>query len=205
MNTDMGNPIDTDEAFLDRIWDRDAYPVNPPSRFTGKQDQGPCEFVIMSKYHDRYTRPFKADLHLGKDMVIDFGNYEFRVLHAPGHTSGSICLYEPNCRFAFTGDTVLAGGALFGVHGSGNISDYLMSLEQLRWLKIDEIYPGHGRTSTSAKEDIEKALAAARRLLDDSRQFFETLDTTGTFRRIFPSPREFPLPEEEAKSSGIAL
>jgi hypothetical protein len=29
MKADRGNPIDTDETFLDRICDRDAYPVNP--------------------------------------------------------------------------------------------------------------------------------------------------------------------------------
>jgi hydroxyacylglutathione hydrolase len=173
-------------------------------RFTANKIKVHDEFVIMSKYHDRNTRPFKADLHLDKDMVIDLGNYQFRVLHTPGHTSGCICLYEPTERFAFTGDTVLAGGALSGIYGSGNISDYLMSLEQLQWLRIDEFYPGHGKASKSAKEDIEKALAGARRLLDDSRLFFETLDTTGTFRRIFLSLRGFPLPEEE-RTEGSAL
>jgi glyoxylase-like metal-dependent hydrolase (beta-lactamase superfamily II) len=155
------------------------------------------EFVIMSKYHDRHTRPFQADLSLERDMVIDLGNYEFRVVHTPGHTSGCICLYEPVQRFAFTGDTVLADGMLSGIYGSGNISDYLMSLEQLRWLRIDELYPGHGRASKSAKEDIERALDGARGLLDDSRTLFEALDTRGTFRRTFLSLRGFPLPEEQ--------
>ncbi len=164
-------------------------------RFTANKLKVHDDFVIMGKYHDPHARPFRADLHLDQGMVIDLGNYELHVLHTPGHTSGCICLYEPTCRFAFTGDTVLAGGTLSGISGSGNISDYLMSLGQLHRLRIDELYPGHGKASKSASEDIEKALTEARRLLDDSRLFFEALDTTGTFRRLFLSVRGFSRPE----------
>src|SRR5512137_2659165 len=82
------------------------------------------EFVMMSRYFDRQAKPFQAEICLEGETIIDLGNYRLRIIHTPGHTSGCICLYEPEHRLLFTGDTVLADGILSGVFASGNISDY---------------------------------------------------------------------------------
>jgi len=89
------------------------------------------EFVMMGKYLDGASKPFRADIWLQDSSVIDLGNYRITVIHTPGHCSGCICLYEPNMRVLFTGDTVLAGGVLSGILGSGNVSDYIVSLQRL--------------------------------------------------------------------------
>jgi glyoxylase-like metal-dependent hydrolase (beta-lactamase superfamily II) len=155
------------------------------------------EFVMMSKYFDRLAKPFHADIYLEGDTMIELGNYRLQIMHTPGHTSGCICLYEPNHKLLFTGDTVLADGVLSGVFASGSISDYHMSLQRLSGLRTEEIYPGHGRISTSPDQDIQKALEDTRSLLEDSKMLFEALDTKATFERLFFSWRKFPLPPEE--------
>jgi glyoxylase-like metal-dependent hydrolase (beta-lactamase superfamily II) len=36
---------------------------------------------------------------------VDLGDRSFEVLHVPGHTPGSIALWDPACGLLFTGDT----------------------------------------------------------------------------------------------------
>jgi hydroxyacylglutathione hydrolase len=155
------------------------------------------EFVMMSKYFDRLAKPFHADIYLEGDTLIELGNYRLQIIHTPGHTSGCICLYEPDHKLLFTGDTVLADGILSGVFASGSISDYHMSLQRLSGLQMEEFYPGHGRISKTPQEDILKALQDTRTLLEDSKMLFEALDTKATFERLFFSWRKFPLPPDD--------
>ncbi len=133
------------------------------------------EFVTMVKSLDATSVPFHADIWLEHDTTIDLGNYRLRTVHSPGHTSGCICLYEPNERLLFTGDTIFAGGTLSGIFTSGNISDYMNSLERLSALRVDQFYPGHGWLSSSPEEDIRLGLAHARALFGDTKTLFEAL------------------------------
>ncbi len=99
------------------------------------------EFVIMSQEFEEHIKAIHIDLHLGNDTLIDVGGMSFRILHTPGHFSGSICLYERSRQILFSGDTVFANGTLGGIFMSGNISDYIDSLENLRDLNIAHLYP----------------------------------------------------------------
>lgn len=173
-------------------------------RFAANKIHLQDQFVMMSDYFDRLTKPFFIDISLETDTMIELGNYRLRVMHTPGHTSGCICLYEPNHGLLFTGDTVLANGILSGVFGSGSISDYFISLDYLSQLRVSALYPGHGKISLSPHEDLEKALENARTLLEESKALFNALDTQSTFERLFFSWRNFPLPEENRAKSKSA-
>ena len=152
------------------------------------------EFVTMSRYLDQGARNFRADIWLEADTVMDLGNYRFHILHTPGHCSGCICIYEPDHELLFTGDTVLAGGTLSGILGSGSISDYIKSLQRLSKLKVEEMYPGHGRISTDAEGDLLKALENAICMMEECKILFETLDTKSTYDRYFSAIRKLPIP-----------
>ena len=147
------------------------------------------EFVTMGKYLDYKAKRFRADIWLHDNSVIDLGNYKLRVMHTPGHCSGCICLYEPNLRLLFTGDTVLAGGVLSGILGSGNISDYINSLQRLSALRVDEFYPGHGRISLTPEQDLAKALEDSHIHMEESKALFEVLDTKSTYEHYFAAIR----------------
>jgi len=133
------------------------------------------DFVTMIQSADASSVPFRADVWLESDTLIDLGNYRLRALHTPGHVSGCICLYEPNERLLFTGDTVLSGGTLSGIFASGSISDYMNSLERLSALKIDKLCPGHGRLSDDPEGDISRGMEYARDLFEDTKLLSETL------------------------------
>jgi glyoxylase-like metal-dependent hydrolase (beta-lactamase superfamily II) len=151
------------------------------------------EFVTMSKYGDEGARHFRVDIWLEADTVVDLGNYRLHILHTPGHCSGCICIYEPDQELLFSGDTVLAGGTLSGIMGSGNISDYIKSLQRLSDLKVEEMYPGHGRISTDAEGDLLKALENALGMMEECKILFATLNTKSTFDRYFSAIRKRPV------------
>jgi hydroxyacylglutathione hydrolase len=133
------------------------------------------EFVTLTKYHDAASKPFYAHIWLEDDVLIALGNYELRVIHTPGHTSGCICVYELNERLLFSGDTVFANGTLSEIATSGNISDYVNSLKRLSTLRIVEMCPGHGRISSTPEQDMKQAVVYARTLMEDSKVLFEAI------------------------------
>ena len=77
-----------------------------------------------------------------------------RVIETPGHTSGSICLYEPEEKLLFTGDTVFADG--FGRYDlpTGNREALRSSIKKLASLEVRIIYPGHGDTIGGEPENV---------------------------------------------------
>ncbi len=145
------------------------------------------EFVTMHRYLNIPAKPFYAHLWLEDDTIIDLGNYELRIIHTPGHTSGCTCIYETKEKLLFSGDTVFANGILSDIAASGNISDYVNSLKRLGSLRIVKLFPGHGRTSSTPEQDVKQAIAYARTLMEDSKILFEAL----TIKTGIPSRHRF--------------
>lgn len=84
--------------------------------------------------------------------VIALDELEFKVLHTPGHTSGSVC-YICN-DYIFTGDTLFRCSIGRTDLPDGDFGKMSLSLEKLKALKEDYIvYPGHEAESTL---DFEK-------------------------------------------------
>ena len=67
------------------------------------------------------------------------------VLHTPGHTPGSICLYLEDEQALISGDTVFAEGGFgrFDFPG-GDRASLVRSIGRLASLKVEGLYPGHG-------------------------------------------------------------
>lgn len=89
------------------------------------------------------TRPARVTRQLRHGDEIDLGDRVLTVLHMPGHTPGSICLYDRDSRILFTGD-VLYDGELLDTLFESDISDYRESLRTMKELDVDVVHPGHG-------------------------------------------------------------
>lgn len=77
---------------------------------------------------------------------IDLGDSTLRVIHTPGHTPGSICLYEAQSKSLFSGDTVFPYGSVGRTDLPGGSSrDLIRSISRLVKLDVSVLYPGHGR------------------------------------------------------------
>ena len=105
-------------------------------------------------------KPFKPDFELKGNEIIDLGNIVLKVIHTPGHSPGSICLYEEDKKWLFSGDTVFAYGAFGRVDlPGGNPRALIDSIEKLSKLDVENLYPGHEDVvEGNAKESILEAL-----------------------------------------------
>ena len=87
------------------------------------------------------------------DGTISAAGMVFSVLPTPGHSRGSVCLYEEDEAVLFSGDTRFEGG--FGridLHGRSGV-DMRASLRLLFSLPAQtRVYPGHGGATTIGAE-----------------------------------------------------
>jgi glyoxylase-like metal-dependent hydrolase (beta-lactamase superfamily II) len=76
------------------------------------------------------------------------------ILHTPGHTEGSVCLYLPNQTLLLAGDTLFAGSVGRTDLPGGNTNKLLNSIhERLLTLPDDvTVVPGHGPRTTIGSE-----------------------------------------------------
>ena len=79
--------------------------------------------------------------------------FGFRVLHTPGHTPGSVCLYHEEEKVLFSGDTLFRAGFGRTDLAGGSMHQLLSSLRTLLALPRDvRVYPGHGESTTIDEE-----------------------------------------------------
>jgi len=146
------------------------YALIAAHRFAATKITVEDRYVTMYKSGDLNAPSLKVHLWLESKSRFDLGNYSLNIIHTPGHTSGSICIYEPVRKILFAGDTVFAGGTLSYIGESGSVGDYIDSISHLATRKINELYPGHGKISKSPEEDMQKAILNARALLRDDEE-----------------------------------
>jgi glyoxylase-like metal-dependent hydrolase (beta-lactamase superfamily II) len=74
--------------------------------------------------------------------VIDLGDRVFEILHLPGHSPGSIGLWERATGTLFSGDAIYDGPLIDNLPHSG-VADYIRTLERLRALPVSVVHAGH--------------------------------------------------------------
>jgi len=74
--------------------------------------------------------------------VIDLGDRVFEVLHVPGHSPGSIALWEAATGVLFSGDAVYDGPLVDDAYHS-HVPTYLETMRWLRTLPVTVVHGGH--------------------------------------------------------------
>ncbi|MGF7117673.1 MBL fold metallo-hydrolase [Methanobacterium oryzae] len=101
------------------------------------------------------SKTVEVDILLEENDKI--GSY--KIIHTPGHTPGSICLYNENDRIIFVGDNLTDKGDKIGGPPSIftlNMEQANESIKKLENLDIDVIFTGHGKIISEAKEKLKE-------------------------------------------------
>jgi glyoxylase-like metal-dependent hydrolase (beta-lactamase superfamily II) len=102
----------------------------------------------------KQTHPSVDYSSLADDQRITVAGIEVRVIHTPGHSPGSVCLYIPALGAVCTGDTLFRGGP--GATGR-SYSDFPTIIESIRSRLLTlpaetVVYTGHGGDTTIGAE-----------------------------------------------------
>lgn len=90
--------------------------------------------------------------------VLTLAGMSIRVLHTPGHTSGSVCYVLPELAGVLTGDTLFAHGYGRTDFPDGSFAQMRMSLRTLFHLSPKQkAYPGHGESGWAGRDRTEDA------------------------------------------------
>jgi glyoxylase-like metal-dependent hydrolase (beta-lactamase superfamily II) len=106
--------------------------------------------------------PSVPAVELADGGEIRFGSIRLEVLHTPGHTEGSVCLWSADDGLLFSGDTLFAAGWGRVDLPGGSAEQMVESLGRLTTLDDGvTVLPGHGATTTIGRERAWLELVAA--------------------------------------------
>jgi glyoxylase-like metal-dependent hydrolase (beta-lactamase superfamily II) len=96
-----------------------------------------------------------AEIEMEDGGIFEVSDVRLEVVHAPGHTPGSVCLYSEELEAVFTGDVLLATGP---APHDGVFPDFPAQLtaigEHVLTLPgVTRVLPGHGEETTVAEAE----------------------------------------------------
>ena len=95
--------------------------------------------------------------------VIETENYQFQVLHTPGHSSDHLCLFEPEQGWLFTGD-LFVGGRDRALRSDNDIWQIIGSLKRIAALPAKTMFPGSARVRENPIEALGIKIAYLEQL-----------------------------------------
>jgi glyoxylase-like metal-dependent hydrolase (beta-lactamase superfamily II) len=122
-----------------------------------KDDAGmltsPAENLSLMAGSMVQARPAEVLLDSEK-MYYQAVDLRFQIIHTPGHSPGSICLYSAQDHILFAGDTLFAGSVGRTDFPGGSHERLIEMIQQKLLILPDQtqVYTGHGPTTTIANE-----------------------------------------------------
>ncbi|MFW9904817.1 MAG: MBL fold metallo-hydrolase [Candidatus Thorarchaeota archaeon] len=129
----------------------------------------PTEFRLKN-YHIHPSTPTRL---LKDDDSLILDEYKLKVLHLPGHSPGSICLWNSDSGHLFTGDVIYAGPLYAHIPGS-NLHEYIKSIKTLRKILnyVNILFPAHNKTPLD-RSFLEEVIEGFEDIESDSAPLIE--------------------------------
>jgi glyoxylase-like metal-dependent hydrolase (beta-lactamase superfamily II) len=156
------DPGESAQAVLDAVGDREIAAVicthghrrHAAAAFeVAKRDDAPVALHPGDRlpWRDVHGQA-QPDIEMEDGGVFEIADVSLEVIFAPGHTSGSVCLYREELGAVFTGDVVTLTGP---VPHEGYFNDFARQIDAIggNVLTLDgqtRVLPGHGEETTVA-------------------------------------------------------
>jgi len=106
----------------------------------------PTEEVRSTVYSER-GKGCRVDIRLEDGDVLEAGGRKLQVVHTPGHSAGSICLYDRDRRMLFSGDAFQGRGINTEAYPDlpmyVDLPAYVGSLRRVSQMPIDAMFTAH--------------------------------------------------------------
>lgn len=112
--------------------------------------------------------------YLDEGDIIDLGDKAFQILHLPGHSPGSIGLWDIKSKVLFSGDALYDGELLDSLYHS-NIDQYHGTLARIESLGVRVFHAGHYPSFGQERmHGLIKSYREGRNSLGDVEAWFES-------------------------------
>jgi glyoxylase-like metal-dependent hydrolase (beta-lactamase superfamily II) len=123
------------------------------------QDVDVPQFLQQMRCFRQEAARARPDRWVEEGETLRVGGLTIEVIHTPGHTMGSICLYLREEKVLFTGDTVLGLGTVaVSPPPYGDMALYLQSLERLKAYDVALLLPGHGPPVKEGRRKLQELI-----------------------------------------------
>ena len=130
------------------------------------RDTAPIALHPLDRVAWREAHPDEdPDIDMADGGLFEVADVQLEVIHSPGHSPGSVCLYCEDLEVVFSGDTLLAGGPAMHDREYPDFAGQLTAIgEQVLTLPSGtRVLPGHGDEITvAAAEKLFDSWAATR-------------------------------------------
>jgi len=131
-----------------------------------KDDQFLLDELKPGTYGIAEAESFTPDRYLTEGDTLELEGIEFQILHCPGHSPGSVVMYQPDLSFAIMGDVLFAGSIGRTDLPRSNHQDLIDSISKKLWPLQEKagtdigFIPGHGPASTFLQERKSNAFVS---------------------------------------------
>jgi glyoxylase-like metal-dependent hydrolase (beta-lactamase superfamily II) len=98
---------------------------------------------------------FQPQRVLSHDDLLQTGEFTLRAVHTPGHVGNHFCFFLEEEQMLFAGDHIMNGSTVVIIPPSGDMKDYIDSLQLLLRYPLRYIAPGHGEVMEDSKAVVE--------------------------------------------------
>lgn len=125
-----------------------VHPLDAKNVETPGSDGLPLFFQIQGTAPDRFLK---------EEETVQVGSLRVEVIHTPGHSPGSVCLYLKDQNILISGDTLFCGGIGRLDLPTGDPEAMERSLRKLAGLPPQtRVIPGHGPDTELGKENVKR-------------------------------------------------
>jgi glyoxylase-like metal-dependent hydrolase (beta-lactamase superfamily II) len=119
------------------------------------------EQALILAIADQRAERFRYDDTFGDGATLKMGEFDWRVIAAPGHDTHAVMFYSPELRVLISGDALWENGfgvvfpQLFGRDTA--LAETRATLETIDRLQIEVVIPGHGKPFGEVRGALERA------------------------------------------------
>ncbi|MCL0102509.1 MBL fold metallo-hydrolase [Dehalococcoidia bacterium] len=127
---------------------------------SGSGTDGDRALIAIDKTEDEYRRTIAEQMSRMLGLTVEFEpdfylqegelnlgrgdeKLNLQIIHTPGHSPGSICIYSPENKVLITGDVVFNGSVGRTDLPGGDSRTLKQSIEKLSNLDVEYLLPGH--------------------------------------------------------------
>ena len=98
---------------------------------------------------------FQVSENIADGELFKTSEFTLEAIHTPGHVGNHVCYFLHEEGMLFAGDHIMDGSTVVILPPSGDMKDYLDSLDKLKQRSLESIAPGHGNLMPEPMKVIE--------------------------------------------------